>query len=96
MKTSNLLIVLLVALVAHCERGCCKKTITRNPELKANYVEGDLKLTDEQKRMLFESLVKRSGIISKRYRWPGSVVYFKFAGDIGLYILFVSCILWFL
>lgn len=54
-----------------------------NPELRGGYVEGDLKLTQDQKSMLFAKSVDRSGLVNKRYRWPASLVWFKFANDIG-------------
>lgn len=61
----------------------------RNPELKGGFVEGDLKLTAEQKNMLFASSVDRSGLVNKRYRWPKSVVWFKFSPEISKYCLFI-------
>lgn len=61
---------------------------TRNPELNGGFVEGDLKLTAEQKSVLYASPVDRSGLVNKRYRWPGSLVWYKFAGDIGEFFIF--------
>lgn len=90
MKTLNLARLFAIAIPLVSVVGVCGKKLPsssssaiRNPELNGGYVEGDLMLTQEQKDMLFAKSIDRSGLINKRYRWPGSVVWFKFANDIG-------------
>lgn len=54
-----------------------------NPEETGGFFEGDLELTEDQQRELFQPTQSRNGIRSEKYRWPGKTVLYKISREFG-------------
>lgn len=54
-----------------------------NPEETGGFFEGDLELTEDQQRELFQPAQSRNGIRSEKYRWPEKTVLYKISREFG-------------